>query len=78
MMRDPRAMIIDRIRTVGVQSSWSLDAYHHLVTSGVDPDRAIQAMQLFVDEVVAMKEARRKSMPQLVQLKVTEGDEGTR
>ncbi|WP_128941082.1 hypothetical protein [Bradyrhizobium zhanjiangense] len=72
-------MIIARIRVAGLQSGgWSLDAYHHLVSSGVEPDSAIQAMQLFVDEVVAMKEARRKTLPQMVQLKVTEGDERTR
>jgi pimeloyl-ACP methyl ester carboxylesterase len=54
-MIDLRSMIIERIKTRGPSAVWILDTYLHLLNSGIAPDDAMEAMSLFVDEVIAKK-----------------------
>ncbi|WLB66012.1 hypothetical protein QIH96_12970 [Bradyrhizobium japonicum] len=57
-MTDLRAMIIERIADRGPGPMWILDSYYHLISSGIAPDKAMQALTLFVDEVVEKKRQR--------------------
>ena len=54
-----RKLIIERVKTNNGASFWLLDVYYHLIAHGASPDDAIKAMSLFVDEIIAMKLARR-------------------
>jgi hypothetical protein len=56
-MSDPRSMIIERVRAGG-SGRWTLDVFLYLVSNGVSDDDAIEAMRLFVDEIIELKQAR--------------------
>jgi hypothetical protein len=58
-MSDLRSVIVERIKARGSSSFWILDAYYHLISSGIAPDDAIKAMSLFVDEVIERKKQAR-------------------
>jgi hypothetical protein len=49
-----RQMIVDRTRIGGV-GSWPLNTYSHLINCGVTSEDAIQAMNAFLDEVIALR-----------------------
>jgi hypothetical protein len=51
-----RGMIIKWIRANSASGHWLLHVYYHLIGHGASPDDAIKALELFVDDAVAMKE----------------------
>ena len=58
---DLRKLIIERIRSKGVGTSWVIDVYHHLIEHGASPDDAIEAMSLFVDECTSPRAPQGKA-----------------
>jgi hypothetical protein len=52
---DLRRLIIEWIKTNGGSRLWLLGVYHYLIGHGADPDDALKAMELFVDEICASK-----------------------
>lgn len=57
---DLRKLIVEWIKANGVSPIWLLDVYYYLRGQGVSTDDAIKALQLFVDEVVAMKAKKKE------------------
>ena len=54
---DLRKLIVQRICSSGanVNGGKLLDAYNHLLHLGIPPDNALQAMDAFVNDVIALK-----------------------
>jgi hypothetical protein len=50
-----RALIVERISDSGYKADWLLDVYCYLTKNGASAADAIQAMDRFVDELVALK-----------------------
>jgi len=51
-----RSLIVERTRHgIGVGQSWALDVYYYLLGHGARPEQAMQAMNEFVEEVIAAR-----------------------
>ncbi|MEY9638700.1 hypothetical protein ABIF66_006954 [Bradyrhizobium japonicum] len=50
-----RDRIVTWVREHGLHDDWLLDLYYHLTRQGIPPDAAIEAMEHFVDDAIAIK-----------------------
>lgn len=55
MTMNARDLILSWIRKNGSRERWLLDLFHHLTDHGIPPDAAIDAMERFADEVIAIR-----------------------
>jgi hypothetical protein len=55
-----RKLIVEWIKTNGCTGLWLLDAYHYLLGHGVSSADAVKALELFVDEAIALKAERKE------------------